>query len=70
MDRRYFELYEKLRAEQTSESSNDAADAFALSHADQTLEASSPIRGEWRLIWPDGGVHWLVARFQVFRQAP
>ena len=33
----------------------------------QTIETGEPSEGEWRVLWPDGSVHWLFGRFQVFR---
>jgi PAS domain S-box-containing protein len=43
----------------------DRARAVALvERAFQTLQ---PQEGEWRVIWPDGSVHWLMGRFQAFR---
>jgi PAS domain S-box-containing protein len=26
-----------------------------------------PTRGEWRAVWPDGSVHWIAGRWQVFK---
>ena len=31
-----------------------------------TFKTGEPIAGEWRVVWPDGSVHWLAARWQVF----
>jgi hypothetical protein len=68
MDRRYFELLEKLRAEQTPELPTSAMDrALRPPNGGRRLKTSSPVRGEWRVTWPDGSVQWLVARFQIFR---
>ena len=33
----------------------------------QTIETGEPTEGEWRVLWPDGSVHWLFGRFQVFK---
>jgi len=33
--------------------------------ADVTLETRGPARGEWRVIWPDGSVHWVAAYWQA-----
>src|SRR6185437_6137842 len=35
----------------------------------RALKSFRPEEGEWRVIWPDGSVHWLVARFQAFPNA-
>ena len=32
----------------------------------QTQETGRPTEGEWRVIWPDGSVHWLFGRWQAF----
>ena len=34
-----------------------------------SLETGAPAEGEWRVIWPDGSVHWLSGRWQVFKDA-
>src|SRR5215471_2698297 len=31
----------------------------------QALKTGQPTEGEWRAIWPDGSVHWIVSRWQV-----
>jgi PAS domain S-box-containing protein len=31
------------------------------------LETAKPINGEWRVIWPDGSVHWIAGHWQVLR---
>jgi hypothetical protein len=28
---------------------------------------NEPVEGEWRVVWPDGSVHWLIGRFQILR---
>jgi len=30
------------------------------------MKTGEPTKGEWRVVWPDGSVHWIVGRFQVF----
>jgi PAS domain S-box-containing protein len=30
------------------------------------LKSGKATRGEWRVIWPDGSLHWVVGRWQVF----
>ena len=32
---------------------------------DQALSTGQPIKGEWRVIWPDGSLHWIAGRWQV-----
>ncbi len=44
---------------------DDRAGAVALVR--QAFETGEPTEGEWRVVWPDGSVHWLFSRFQVFR---
>lgn len=43
----------------------DRADAVAL--VSKAMETGLPVEGEWRVIWPDGSVHWLFGRWQVFK---
>jgi len=44
---------------------DDRPDAAArIKHA---LETFLPTEGEWRVIWPDGSVHWLFGRWQAFK---
>ena len=30
------------------------------------LKTGRPMSGEWRVLWPDGSVHWIAGRWQVF----
>ncbi len=41
--------------------------AAAIKKVEQAFESFLPVEGEWRVVWPDGSVHWLVGRFQVFK---
>ncbi len=45
----------------------DRANAMQLSQ--QSLQTGELTTGEWRVVWPDGSVHWLVGRWQVFKDA-
>ena len=33
--------------------------------ADEALKTGRPMTGEWRVVWPDGRVHWIAGRWQV-----
>ena len=33
---------------------------------DCALKTGQPTSGEWRVLWPDGSVHWIAGRWQVF----
>ena len=33
---------------------------------DEAIKTGLPIAGEWRVVWPDGSLHWIAARGQVF----
>ena len=44
---------------------DDRAEAWHL--VDQAFETGGPMEGEWRVVWPDGSVHWLAGRWQVFK---
>ena len=41
--------------------------AEAVAQMKQALETGLPTEGEWRVIWPDGSVHWLFGRWQAFK---
>ena len=38
-----------------------------LKLVDESLKTGRTRRGEWRIVWPDGSVHWIVGRWRVFR---
>ena len=40
--------------------------ANALAALQRATETCEPVESEWRVTWPDGSVHWLFARFQLF----
>ena len=44
---------------------DDRAPAVAL--VDGALESGQPVEGEWRVVWPDGSVHWISGRFQAYK---
>ena len=33
---------------------------------DWALKTGQPTAGEWRVVWPDGSVHWIAGRWQAF----
>ena len=43
--------------------------AEAAARIRQTIETGKPTEGEWRVLWPDGSLHWLFGRFQSFKDA-
>jgi PAS domain S-box-containing protein len=36
---------------------------------DRSLKSGRSANGEWRVLWPDGSVHWTAGRWQVFMDA-
>ena len=32
---------------------------------EEAVKTGQPTAGEWRVVWPDGSLHWLAARWQV-----
>ena len=46
---------------------DDRAEAVRL--VERAFDTGLPVEGEWRVPWPDGSVHWLMCRFQVFKSA-
>jgi PAS domain S-box-containing protein len=43
--------------------------ARAVQRVKESLETGAPMEHEWRVIWPDGSVHWIAGRWQVFKNA-
>jgi PAS domain S-box-containing protein len=43
---------------------DDRAQLIDLS--DAALKTGQPTTGEWRVVWPDGSVHWIAGRWQAF----
>ena len=43
----------------------DRAEAMRL--VEQSLDTGEPTEGQWRVVWPDGSIHWLAGRWQVFK---
>ena len=41
--------------------------AKAMGLVDEAFKTFQPVEGEWRVVWPDGSVHWLVGRVQAFK---
>jgi len=39
----------------------------ALRCVELALRTGQPGEGEWRVVWPNGMVHWIAARFQAFK---
>jgi PAS domain S-box-containing protein len=35
----------------------------------RAFETGEPMKAEWRVVWPDGGVHWILGCFQVLKTA-
>jgi PAS domain S-box-containing protein len=43
--------------------------AWVVQRVTESFETEAPVAGEWRVIWPDGSVRWLAARWQAFKNA-
>jgi signal transduction histidine kinase len=41
--------------------------AQAVRHVEHALATFVPVEAEWRVLWPDRSVRWLVGRFQAFK---
>jgi len=39
--------------------------AKVLPLVDDGLKTGRPMKGEWRVVWPDGSVHWIAGHWQV-----
>jgi PAS domain S-box-containing protein len=40
--------------------------ARVMELVDCALKTGQPTTGEWRVLWPDGSIHWIAGRWQVF----
>jgi PAS domain S-box-containing protein len=38
-----------------------------LKQVEVALRSGAPVQAEWRVIWPNGAAHWILGRWQVFR---
>jgi PAS domain S-box-containing protein len=41
--------------------------AAAIKQVELGFQTGAPVQAEWRVIWPDGSIHWILGRWQVFR---
>jgi len=41
--------------------------ARALKQVEVGVQTGAPVQGEWRVVWPDGSIHWILGRWQVFK---
>jgi len=43
--------------------------AGAVAKVEETLATGEQVEHEWRVLWPDGSVHWISGLFQAFKDA-
>ncbi len=43
--------------------------AGVITLVDAAMKSGQPTKGEWRVVWRDGSVHWIAGRWQVFMDA-
>jgi len=43
--------------------------AGVIKLVDAAMKSGQPTKGEWRVVWVDGSVHWIAGRWQVFMDA-
>ena len=41
--------------------------AAAIRQVESGFQTGAPVQAEWRVVWPDGSIHWILGRWQVFR---
>jgi PAS domain S-box-containing protein len=41
--------------------------AAAIRQIEIAFQTGAPEQAEWRAIWPDGGIHWILGRWQVLK---
>jgi PAS domain S-box-containing protein len=39
----------------------------ALRQVDLAFQTGAPVQAEWRTVWADGSTHWILGRWQVFK---
>ncbi len=39
----------------------------AIRQVELSLQSGAPGQGEWRVVWPDGSIHWILGRWQSLR---
>ena len=40
-----------------------------MSLSNQAMKTGKPTKAEWRVVWPDGSIHWIAGSWQVFMDA-
>ncbi|HEU4416273.1 MAG TPA: PAS domain S-box protein [Candidatus Angelobacter sp.] len=40
-----------------------------LREAQAAFNTGVPVQAEWRVLWPDGSIHWVLGRWQVFHDS-
>jgi PAS domain S-box-containing protein len=43
--------------------------AGVIKLVDAAMKSGQPTKGEWRVVWGDGSVHWIAGRWQAFMDA-
>jgi PAS domain S-box-containing protein len=43
--------------------------AAAIAKIEEALATSKPVEPEWRVVWPDDSIHWILGRFQCFKDS-
>jgi PAS domain S-box-containing protein len=41
--------------------------AEAIKQVEISLQTGVPVQAEWRVIWPDKSIHWILGRWQAFK---
>lgn len=41
--------------------------AAAIRQVEIAFQTDTPVQAEFRVIWPDGSIHWILGRWQVFK---
>jgi PAS domain S-box-containing protein len=44
---------------------DDRSDLMKL--VTEGFETGAPVQGEWRVVWPDGSIHWIAGKWQVIK---
>lgn len=43
--------------------------ASLIQQVEQSLQTGAPMQAEWRVVWPDGSIHWVLGKWQALLEA-
>ena len=43
--------------------------ASVSQQVEQSLQTGAPMQAEWRVVWPDGSIHWILGKWQALQES-